>query len=138
MSTPAPFHVVVIGGGIGGFAAAIGIRRKGNKVTVLERTPDLQTFGGSLLIPPNAGKVLDNYNLLSKFEEANNRTDSHRIIRHDGRLLDIVDHLGIQRMYGYTYVRIQEFLDSIELTSSTIVCIVYLGRCSREFFMKRP
>ena len=102
MSPSPQFHILVIGGGIAGFAAAIGIRRKGHAVTVLEKTPDLQTFGGSLLIPPNAGKVLHNYGILSAFEEVNDRTDSHMIYRHDGQLLDLVDHLGIQKMYGYT------------------------------------
>lgn len=109
MSSSPHFHIVVIGGGIAGFAAAIGIRRKGHAVTVLERTADLQTFGGSLLIPPNAGNVLHNYNILSKFEETNDRTDSHLIYRHDGRLLDLIDHLGIQKMYGYTYVCLRDF-----------------------------
>ena len=35
------FHVVVIGCGIGGLTAAIGIRRAKYKVTVIEQAPEL-------------------------------------------------------------------------------------------------
>jgi salicylate hydroxylase len=111
--SPLPIHILIIGGGIAGFAAAVGIRRKGFAVTVLERTPDLQTFGGSLLIPPNAGRVLDDYGILEAFAKADDRTDSHMIYRHDGRLLDIVDHLGVKKMYEYTYVLSYHYVLSV-------------------------
>ena len=35
------FHVVIIGAGLGGLAAAIGIARAGHKVTILEKASAL-------------------------------------------------------------------------------------------------
>lgn len=35
-------HVLVIGAGLAGLAAAIGIRRTGHQVTILERMPELR------------------------------------------------------------------------------------------------
>ena len=39
------FHVAVIGAGLGGLAAAIGISRAGHKVTILEQAPVLGEVG---------------------------------------------------------------------------------------------
>lgn len=36
-----PFHVAIIGAGIGGLACAISLRRQGIRVTVLERAPEI-------------------------------------------------------------------------------------------------
>ena len=36
------YHVLIIGCGLGGLAAAIGIRRAGHDVTILEKVAELQ------------------------------------------------------------------------------------------------
>jgi glycine/D-amino acid oxidase-like deaminating enzyme len=38
---------IVVGGGVGGLAAAIGLRRLGWTVTVLERAPELRAAGST-------------------------------------------------------------------------------------------
>ncbi len=48
----------VIGGGIGGLAAALALRRNGAKVTVLERAPELAEVGAGLQISANGMSVL--------------------------------------------------------------------------------
>jgi 2-polyprenyl-6-methoxyphenol hydroxylase-like FAD-dependent oxidoreductase len=49
---------LVIGAGIGGLAAAIGLHRIGWSVTVLERAPVVAEVGAGLTLWPNAVKAL--------------------------------------------------------------------------------
>ncbi|ATY09885.1 FAD-dependent oxidoreductase [Amycolatopsis sp. AA4] len=49
---------VVVGGGIGGLAAAIGLHRVGWEVTVLERAPELTAIGAGISLWPNAQRAL--------------------------------------------------------------------------------
>ncbi|MEV6866097.1 FAD-dependent monooxygenase [Streptosporangium subroseum] len=50
---------IVIGGGIGGLAAAVGLRRIGWKATVLERTSELGEIGAGMSQSPNALRALE-------------------------------------------------------------------------------
>jgi 2-polyprenyl-6-methoxyphenol hydroxylase-like FAD-dependent oxidoreductase len=50
---------VIVGGGIGGLAAAIALRRVGHEVEVIERATDLTEIGAGLSMAPNALAALD-------------------------------------------------------------------------------
>lgn len=51
--------VVIVGAGIGGLAAALGLKRRGvEQVVVLERASELRTLGGGINCQPNAMKAL--------------------------------------------------------------------------------
>ncbi|HVV21177.1 MAG TPA: FAD-dependent monooxygenase [Pseudonocardiaceae bacterium] len=52
-------HAVVVGGGIGGVAAAVALRRRSWRVTVLERRSELSEVGAGLTLWPNALRALD-------------------------------------------------------------------------------
>ncbi|MFD6436226.1 FAD-dependent monooxygenase [Streptomyces venezuelae] len=52
-------HAVVVGGGIGGLAAAIGLHASGWRVTVLERAASLEPVGSGIGLAPNAQRALD-------------------------------------------------------------------------------
>ncbi|MEU6671805.1 FAD-dependent monooxygenase [Streptomyces sp. NPDC046727] len=54
-----PTRVIVIGGGIGGLAAAAALHQKGWAVTVLERAPSLEPVGAAISLAPNALRALD-------------------------------------------------------------------------------
>ena len=56
--------VAVIGGGIGGLAAALALARRGARVQVLERAPALTEVGAGLQIAPNGVAVLAALGLL--------------------------------------------------------------------------
>lgn len=52
-------RAVVVGGGIGGLAAALALHRVGWQVTVLERAPELREVGAGLTLMANALRGLD-------------------------------------------------------------------------------
>lgn len=52
-------HAVVVGAGIGGLAAAVGLGLRGWRVTVLERAAALEPVGAGIGIAPNALRALD-------------------------------------------------------------------------------
>ena len=52
-------HAVVIGGGIGGLAAGIALRRAGWRVRLLEQAPVLEPVGAGLSVSANGLKALD-------------------------------------------------------------------------------
>ncbi|MFI1167364.1 FAD-dependent monooxygenase [Streptomyces sp. NPDC020801] len=56
---PQQSDAVVIGGGIGGLAAAAALHQAGRQVTVLERAGDLEPVGAAISLSPNALRALD-------------------------------------------------------------------------------
>src|ERR1700761_7200452 len=57
--TATPARAVVIGAGIGGLAAAAGLRLAGWQVTVCERAASLEPVGAGLALAPNGLRALD-------------------------------------------------------------------------------
>jgi salicylate hydroxylase len=84
----AAHKIAVIGGGIGGLAAALGLHRAGFRVDVYEQAPQLTEVGGGLQVAPNAARVLYRLGL----GESLDRAAVHGISTHqrrwdDGRTL---------------------------------------------------
>jgi len=98
------YHVGLIGAGLGGLAAAIGIARAGHKVTIIEQAPmlgevsiyDLRhvqgtnrlQIGAGIQIPPNSTRILKRWGLLEKLEAVSVRPHNF-ILRsyRDGKIL---------------------------------------------------
>jgi salicylate hydroxylase len=53
-----PLDIVIVGGGIGGFAAAISCRRAGHNVQVYERSSMNNELGAAIHVCPNASRGL--------------------------------------------------------------------------------
>src|SRR5579863_2879925 len=63
---PRKFNIGIVGGGIGGVAAAVALHRAGIEATVYERAPELREVGAGMMLWPNATRVLKELGLLEK------------------------------------------------------------------------
>ncbi|HET9420398.1 MAG TPA: FAD-dependent monooxygenase [Nocardioides sp.] len=91
---------VVVGGGIGGLAAALGLWRAGWDVEVLERAPVFGEVGAGLSLWPNALRALD---ALGVADEVRGRSQLHGqagIRDARGRWLTRTDNEAIRSRYG--------------------------------------
>jgi 2-polyprenyl-6-methoxyphenol hydroxylase-like FAD-dependent oxidoreductase len=59
-------NIGIVGGGIGGVAAAVALHRVGIEATVYERAPELREVGAGMMLWPNATRVLRDLGLLEK------------------------------------------------------------------------
>ncbi|MCC9198504.1 FAD-dependent monooxygenase (plasmid) [Arthrobacter sp. zg-Y820] len=57
-------QAVVVGGGIGGFTAALALAQRGLQVQLLERAPAFKEIGAGLQVGPNAARVLKDLGVL--------------------------------------------------------------------------
>src|SRR5262249_32130152 len=67
--------IAILGGGIGGLAAAAFLRRAGLACTVYEQAAQLREIGAGLVVAPNAARLLRQLGVLDAFEERAVRLD---------------------------------------------------------------
>ncbi|WP_432838493.1 FAD-dependent monooxygenase [Dactylosporangium sp. CA-092794] len=97
---------LVVGGGIGGLAAALALAQRGRAVHLLERAPGFGELGAGLQVGPNAVRMLDRLGVLDRALAGAVRPS--RAVVMDaltGRPLTALD-LGprFRERYGYPYV----------------------------------
>jgi salicylate hydroxylase len=81
-------RVAIIGGGIGGLAAALGLHRSGIDVAVYEQAPALVEVGGGIQVAPNAARILYRLGLGPALErDAVRGVELHQRRWDDGRTL---------------------------------------------------
>jgi 2-polyprenyl-6-methoxyphenol hydroxylase-like FAD-dependent oxidoreductase len=97
---------LIVGGGLGGLAAALALARKGYPVHVLEKAHDFGEIGSGIQIAPNASRVLDTLGILDEIRPY--VVYAQRLILVDalsGELLKTLDFgASFQRAYTYPYV----------------------------------
>lgn len=79
-------RIGIIGGGIGGLAAALALGREGFEPTVYERAPALLEVGAAIAVWPNAFRVLERLGLGEVVLARAGRLRSVRWLGRDGRL----------------------------------------------------
>ena len=97
-------RVAVVGGGIGGMAAANAMIRRGIDVTVYEQAPALGEIGAGVLITPNSLRLLERMGMGDALERSGARTGvGSQYYRKDGTLVAPIlttDSSGWNGMYG--------------------------------------
>ncbi|MFE6225034.1 FAD-dependent monooxygenase [Streptomyces sp. NPDC057854] len=91
---------VVVGGGIGGLAAAIGLRRVGWEVTVVERAPVLDDAGAGISLAANGLRALDALGVGTAIREASRGQYSGGTRTPSGRWLTHMDGAALERAVG--------------------------------------
>lgn len=101
----AGLQTLVVGGGIGGLAAALGIARSGRPVHVLERADELVEIGAGLQVGPNASRAMDELGILDDIRPR--AVFPRRGVMRDARTGDVLTTLDLSsfdRRYGYPYI----------------------------------
>ena len=81
------FNIAIIGGGIGGVAAAVALHRAGIEATVYERASEFREVGAGMMLWPNATRILKEFGLLEKVAASSGSTQ-HFVVRSSaGRIL---------------------------------------------------
>jgi len=91
----------VIGGGIGGLAAAIGLERTGWDVTVYEASPRIRGSGGGIGITPNGLRALAALGLADAVLAVSVHQTEGGVRRRDGRWVARSDLGFIEQRFGY-------------------------------------
>ncbi|CQR66161.1 FAD-dependent monooxygenase [Streptomyces leeuwenhoekii] len=98
---------VVVGGGIGGLAAAIGLRRTGWRVTVLERAPVLADAGAGISLHANGIRALDVLGVGEEVRAAAHPQYTGGTRAPDGGWLARMDGAALERELGTPIVGIR-------------------------------
>ncbi|WAZ26771.1 FAD-dependent oxidoreductase [Streptomyces cinnabarinus] len=93
-------HVVVVGAGIGGLTAAVALYRRGWRVTVCERAPELPATGAGIGLAPNALRALDAIGVDAAYAVGSAVPATMGLRRWDGSWLVREATAGISARYG--------------------------------------
>jgi salicylate hydroxylase len=105
MSTPRVPDVIIVGGGLGGLAAAFPLARLGLAVRVLERSREFGEVGAGIQIAPNCTRILHDYGLLDAARQRGVLPE-HMVMRDalDATELTRLDLRDLERRYGFPYM----------------------------------
>ncbi|MDK3025894.1 FAD-dependent monooxygenase [Cupriavidus taiwanensis] len=106
MSNINKVSTLVVGGGIGGLAAALALARQGRTVHVLERAEAFAEVGAGLQLAPNASRALDRLGVLESVRKT--AVFPQRLVWMDALSGEGVTSMDLgepfQARYGYPYV----------------------------------
>ncbi|KAJ9145142.1 FAD/NAD(P)-binding domain-containing protein [Pleurostoma richardsiae] len=105
-SEHASLRVVVVGAGIGGLTAAVGLRLDGHEVVVLEQAAEFGEVGAGMRIPPNCFKILHRWGVDLTYMKKT-YSNGNRFLRYDdGRVLAHMPHGIPEWDFGGSYLMV--------------------------------
>jgi 2-polyprenyl-6-methoxyphenol hydroxylase-like FAD-dependent oxidoreductase len=112
-------RVAIVGGGLGGLAAAAFLHQAGVPAVVYEQARELREVGAGIMVPPNAARMLRRLGVLDAFSERAVQLDIGWEFRRwrDGTVLSAQDLTAKSaRLYGkHTYtVHRADLLDAVK------------------------
>ncbi|GGV68790.1 salicylate hydroxylase [Streptomyces longisporoflavus] len=123
MPTSPASHVAVVGGGIGGLAAALATARAGHRVTLVERAAQFGEIGAGLQLAPNASHALDELGVLDAVRQ--HAVTPPRLVMMDALTGDQITSLDL-RSDAYT----QRFRHPYLVTHRTDLHAALLAACT--------
>jgi len=97
-------RAAIIGGGIGGLATAIALRRAGVAVDIYEQAPAFVEIGAGIGVFPNAMRVLDQFGLRPAVERRGYQQTGLRFYRwQDGRVISAASFEDSEEAFGAPY-----------------------------------
>ncbi|MFD3653268.1 FAD-dependent monooxygenase [Streptomyces sp. NPDC058620] len=93
-STSSPHPIIVVGGGIGGLAAALAIARSGRGVTLVEQAARFGEIGAGLQLAPNASLALEELGVLAEVRRT--AVAPHRLVMMDALSGDQITELDLR------------------------------------------
>jgi salicylate hydroxylase len=114
-----PLSIAVVGGGIGGLAAALSLCQAGFEVHVYEQAPELTQIGGGINMGPNAVRILRRLGLAAGLDREGVRPFfTHQRRWQDGRTLQRAPlNPACEELYGAPHITIHR-ADLLAIISS--------------------
>jgi 2-polyprenyl-6-methoxyphenol hydroxylase-like FAD-dependent oxidoreductase len=128
---------IIVGGGIGGLCAAIGLRQAGADATVYEQAAELTEAGAGLAIWPNAIRALRKLNLADAVIESGSRIHRGKLRTVTGRTLTQSEPGELEQAFGEPTIAIHRAdLHRILLAALPPGTVYLNARCIRLDQMK--
>lgn len=122
----------IIGGGVAGLSAAIGLSALGKEVRVFEQAPLLKGAGAGLGLAANAMQAFAYLGLREEVEQIGFYTDSYTILDQRGRTLIAPDTQKISSRYQQRNFSVHR-ADLHQLLLGRVADIVVLGKRLKQF-----
>ncbi len=100
-------RIVVIGGGIGGLAAALALQRRRFRVAVYERAPEIREIGAGIIVTSNARRALNDLGVDEALEAASSCVPlMHTCDYATGAIVRSAQNEEIVRRYGVATLQV--------------------------------